>query len=206
MTRFGPASVIVLFIVGSSAIASGQDAAKDQSTLTINLTDSRGLKLPQGALSIRSSNGRTVYAAEAKDQAVVRLPYGRYSITFEANWYRPAHRDVVIDKPECFVELAAIFVPEEGNTPSSISIQVDPATSCTSGGSLWAKLVSVYSPDTMERRIGVAGFALFEPVEAGVYAVIVVDGSKVRNVSPVVTVSQVTKTTLKLSPCESETR
>jgi hypothetical protein len=111
----------------------------------------------------------------------------------------------VIDKPESFIELASAFVPEGGNPPASISIKVDPATSCTADGSLWAKLVGVYSLDEMERRIVVpGGYALFEPVAAGSYVLIVVDGLRVRAALPIETTRPLVTATVKLSTCDSK--
>jgi hypothetical protein len=191
----------LIILRATTATAFAQNALNLQGTLTINLTDTRGLKLPRGKLSIKSNEGSIVYAAEVGGQAVIRLPYGRYTITFEADWFRPARRDVVVDGPECFVELAATFVPEGGSAPGSISIKVDPATSCASEGSLWAKLIGVYSQEVAERHVGSAGFALFEPVESGTYVVIVVDGQKIRAAFPVAMTIPNTVATIVLSPC-----
>jgi hypothetical protein len=184
-------------------IAFGQ-AEHEQGALTINLTDRSGLKVSRGSLSIKSSEGRIVYTAAAEGQVVVHLPHGRYTVEFENEWSPVVRRDVVIDKQDCFVELASTFVPEGGNQAGSISIKVDPSTSCTVNGSLWAKLVGVYSQDAMERRISPVGYALFEPVEGGSYVVIVIDGSKVRATVPIITTRPITTATLTLSPCESK--
>lgn len=181
--------------------AIGQTEYK-QGTLTVNLTDTRGLKMPPGTLSIKSSEGKVVFAAAAEGQAIAHLPYDRYTVEFESAWSSMVRREVVIDKPDCFLELASTFVPEGGNMPGSISIKIDQTRSCTADGFLWAKLVAVYSQDAMERRISPGGYALFEPVEAGSYVVIVVDGAKIRATLPLVTTREITTATLTLSACE----
>jgi hypothetical protein len=203
VTSIRSASLFVLIVMSAAVSVCGQ-SENQQGVLTINLTDTRGLQVSRGSLSIKSSQGKVVYATAAEGQAIVHLPYGRYSVEFKNEWSPPARRDVVIDKPECFLELASTFVPEGGNKPGSISIKVDPATSCTADGSLWTKLVGVYSQDVLERRIGPGGYALFEPVEGGSYVVIVVDGSKVRAALPVATTRQITTATIALSGCESK--
>jgi hypothetical protein len=198
-------SVLGLSVLGATTTAFTQTAEPEKGTLTVNLTDTRGLKVSPGNLSIKSTQGKVVYSATADGQVIVHLAYGRYSVEFENAWSPRVSRDVVIDKPDSFVELASTFVPEGGNLPASISIKVDPATSCTADGSLWAKLVGVYSRDEMERRIVVpGGYALFEPVAGGSYVLIVVDGPKVRATLPIETTRQLASATIRLSGCDSK--
>lgn len=204
MTRFQSVAMTVIGF-SAAAIFFGQSDS-NQGTLTIDLSSSRGLKLPRGRVSIRSSQGSSVFTAAAEGQVVVHLPYGRYTVEFDTNWFEPARRDVVIDKPDSFMELAARFVPEGGRAPGSISVRIEPATSCSAEGFLWAKLVGVHTQDAMERRItlgGSAGYALFEPVDDGTYILMVVDGARVRAMSSIITDHQLTTATLSLSPCES---
>jgi hypothetical protein len=200
----------VLFWVSAAIIAVParcQEAKSDEGTLTVDITDTFGSRVPPGMLSVRSAGGEIVSSAEVQSQAVVRLAYGRYTIEFRSNWYQPARRDVVINSAESFAELGAVFVaPEENYAPGSISVKVDPANSCSAkgGASLRAKLVGVYTQYTEERHISPRGFALFEPVDRGTYLVIVVEGSKVRAARPVVAKGQVTVATVSIPPCESE--
>jgi hypothetical protein len=196
-----------LLFAGAVAVATilGQETKTGEAALTVNLIDTFGSKVSRGTLSIKSSEGGVVYSAEAQDQVVVHLPYGRYTMEFRANWYQTARREVLIDSPESFTVLAAIFVaPEENYTPGSISIKVDPAKTCGAEGSLWAKLVGVYTRDVLERHISPGGYALFEPVDRGVYVAIIVDGSKVRGTLPITTKGRITTATLNLSPCQSQ--
>jgi hypothetical protein len=200
----------VLFWVSAAIITAPvrcQEAKADEGTLTVDITDTFGSRVPSGMLSVRSTGGEVVYTAEVQSQAVVHLAYGRYTIEFRSNWYQPARRDVVINSAESFAELGAVFVAQEENyTPGSISIKVDPAKSCSAkgGASLWAKLVGVYTRYAEERHISPRGHALFEPVDRGKYLVIVIDGSRVRAALPVVTKGQVTVANVSLPPCESE--
>jgi hypothetical protein len=196
--------ILGLSVLSATVSAPAQTTGPEEGTLRINLTDTSGLKVSSGSLSIKSGEGKVVYSATA-DGPVVQLPYGRYSVEFENPWSPRVSRDVVIDKPESFIELASTFVPEGGNTPVSISIKVDPAGSCTGEGSLWAKLVGVYSLDEMERRVVVpGGYALFEPVAAGSYVLIVVDGSKVRATLPIETTRPLVTAAVRLSACDSK--
>ncbi len=191
----------VLMLVGVPSAASAQ-TANEQGALTINLTDTRGLKVASGTLTIKSKQGKVIYSATTEGPALVQLPYGRYSVEFENAWSPHVSREVVIDKPESFIELASTFVPEGGNPLVSISIKVDPVTSCTADGSLWAKLVGVYSLDEMEQRVTVpGGYALFEPVRGGSYVLMIVDGTKLRAILPVETTRQLMAVTARLSPC-----
>jgi hypothetical protein len=191
-------------LIGLTATALGQ-TGDEQGALTINFTSTNGLKMPRGRLSIKSNQGKVVYEAPAEGQAIVHLPYGRYSVAFEADWFEPVRRVVVVDKPDNFVQLGAVFdAPETGPLHVSISVKVEPATSCTADGSLWAKLVGVYSQEEMERRVVVpGGYALFEPVVSGSYVLIVVDGAKVRATLPIETTRLLTTATVSLSACQA---
>lgn len=191
-------SVVLVSLAGRTA---GQ-AETETGTLTVNLSDTQGKGIPGGRLIITSSQGRTVYSENVIGSLTVRLPYGHYSVKFNSDWYTVVTGDVAIDKPQCFLELASTFVPEGGNTPKSVSIKVSPTASCTGDGVLWAKLVGVYSPKVMERSVGNGGYALFEPLEEGVYVVIIVDGANVRATLPLATKGLVTVVNIKLSPCE----
>lgn len=197
-------SVVGLIVLSWARVAPGQLSVTGQGVLALNFTDTRGLKITSGVLSIASSEGKLVYRSEVGSRAVVRLPYGRYEVTFDAESFRSAHRDVVIDKPECFVVMASAFVPEGKGPSGSISIKVEPAISCVGEGPLWAKLVGIFADVTEQREISTAGFALFDPVDAGAYVVIVVDGSRVRATLPISTTRMVTTATLDLSPCLSK--
>ena len=195
---------IAFILIGVTATVLGQ-TGDEQGALTINLTDTNGLKVSPGSLAIKSSQGKVVFSTTTEGPVLVHLPYGRYSVQFDNAWSPRVSRDVVIDKPDSFVELASTFVPEGGNPPISISIKVDPAVSCTTDGSLWAKLVGVYSQDEMERRVVVpGGYALFEPLKSGSYVLIIVDGAKVRAALPIETTRLLTRVTASLSACQAK--
>jgi hypothetical protein len=197
-------SLLILSVLTTIGAAEVLGQGEQQGTLTINLTNTRGVNLLQGKLSVKSSNNRLVYEGEATGQVTVRLPYGRYVVTYEDRVFSSVEREVLIDKSDSFVELAAAFVPEGGTHPSSISIKVVPETSCLSDGFLWVKLVGVFSQDTAERRVSSRGYALFEPVEDGAYVIVVVDGTNVRATLPVVTTRQLVTATITLAPCTTK--
>jgi hypothetical protein len=204
LTTTRSAGLLLVYTAIAAATILGQETKTERGTLTIKLTDTFGSKVSRGILSIKSSGGGVAYSAEAQGQVAVQLPYGRYTVEFGTNWYQPSRRDVVIDSPDSFAELAAIFVvPEENYAPGSISIKIDPAKSCSAEGSLWAKLIGVYTQDIMERHVSSGGYALFEPVDRGAYIVIVVDGSNVRATSPIMTKGQITTASIALAACES---
>lgn len=197
--------VIALSVLSGTGAVRAQTAGSERGALTISLNDTSGLKVAPGSLTIKSGQGTVVYSATTEGPVVVHLPYGRYSVEFENAWSPLVSRQVVIDKPDSFVELAPTFVPEGGGLRVSISIKVDPATSCTAGGMLWAKLVGVHSQEEMERRIVLpGGYALFEPLGIGSYVLIVVDGSKVRATVPIETTGKLTTAAVKLSGCDSK--
>ena len=58
-------------------------------------------------------------------------------------------------------------------TTSSVSIAVQPARSCIAGGRLVARIFAVFGDSSFEREVTSFGYALFEPLEPGVYAVMV---------------------------------
>jgi hypothetical protein len=142
LTTISSPGLLLLGVFIAVATILGQETKADQGTLTSNLTDTFGSKVSRGILSIKSSDGGLVYSREAQDQAVVHLPYGRYTIAFQTNWDKSSRRDVVIDSPDSFADLAVIsLLPEENYTASSISIKIEPVKSCAADGHLWAKLI-----------------------------------------------------------------
>jgi hypothetical protein len=139
-----------------------------------------------------------------KDEAVVDLAYGDYTVSFTSKFLADAHRKVTVDRQDCFVVLATdmdevvLDVPHE---PVSVSVRVQPPDSCAPAGLLWTKLVGVYSTYLGERRVAPGGFALFEPVQPGSYVVMVVDGQKVRAMQTVKTFGSVTVVNIPLGHC-----
>lgn len=191
--------VLLVLLVTTTAATVLAQAAHQEGAVTISLTYINGQKA-SGRLSIKSSENRVVYSGEAEGRVTIHLPFGIYHLEFESAWSPRVSRDMVVDKLDSFIELASTFVPEGGSQPAAISVKVDPAKSCTPDGALWAKLVGVYSTDTMERAISPGGYALFEPVE-GSYVLIVIDGPRVRATLPVETTRQITTVTVGLPPC-----
>src|SRR5690242_17014175 len=103
---------LALSALSQLAVVAAQAAGPLQGTLTISLNDTSGLKVAPGSLSIKSSQGAVVYSAMTDGPTVVHIPYGRYSVEFENTWSPRVSRQIVIDRPDSFVELAPTFVPE----------------------------------------------------------------------------------------------
>jgi hypothetical protein len=194
-----------LLLCFCGVISNGQSGGRKDATLTVRIVSRFGGAMPGGRLSIRSRNGVFAYEAGVKSEISVSLPYGEYLVSFRGDFLAPVERGVTVDRPECFTVLATDMdrvVLDVKHDSVSISVRVQPATSCAGGGLLWAKLAGVFSDDSSERRIGSAGFALFDPVEAGTYVLVIVDGPEVRAAQVVVTSGPTTVANVALAPCK----
>lgn len=195
------ASVLLLFAI---CRATAQSDELKTSVLTVLITTPSGGKTSSGALSIRSTNGSTVFSTTTAEGATVRIPYGEYVITFGGEFLADIQRAVSVNRPDCFVVLAAemsYIVLDLPHDPVSVSIKIESPSSCTPGGLLWARLIGVYSSHLVERRIASGGYALFEPLSPGTYAVLIVDGEQVRAFRTIRTWGPVTVVTIPLSSC-----
>jgi hypothetical protein len=170
--------------------------------LTILVASNVGGPVRTGSLSV-TRNGRQVYSAEIKSGAMVRLPYGDYTVDFKAFGWKPVHKQIKVEKPEGLIVLGAIGedLMEIRDVPVAITLKVSPSTSCSADSEMWAKLVGVFSDYSTQEKVGPYGITLFDSIDAGTYVVMIVDGKRVRAVQAVTTKSRVTVVPLTLLEC-----
>jgi hypothetical protein len=193
------------------SVVCAQPAVQREGTLTICLVNPFGKRLPPGRLSV-TSGGLSRYSADVDGVATVKLPYGTYTVTFEASWIEPARRVVEVDSAARFVVLTSQMEELEAPPKSdplgvprdtiSVSLRARPERSCKDGGILWAKLVGAFTDQVLERRVDSYGYALFEPLVAGTYVLMVLDGDRVRTLQTVTTTRRLTVLQVPLSGCE----
>jgi hypothetical protein len=115
-------------------------------------------------------------------------------------------RELTIDQPEALFVLSEPFNNFVSDLtspqPFAISIKVQPVKPCAPGGSLWAKLVGVYSTYSSERKIGPNGFALFDAIDDGQYLLMIVDGTQIRATQLVKTDRKVTTVSITPQDCK----
>jgi hypothetical protein len=172
--------------------------------LSVYVVSTLGGPLPAGTLSVRSESGDIVYSGAIKGQRTIRLPYGEYTISFDADFIEPVSRKVSIHGRERFLVLGTDMeqtVLDIPHGPVTVSVRVRPADACAPGNLLWAKLVGVFSDFAVEQRIGQGGYALFEPVQVGKYVLVVVDGDRIRAAQVLTTKGEVTTVQVALSAC-----
>jgi hypothetical protein len=182
-----------------------QDAAGDSGTLTAHILSLSGGPLPAGRLSVEDKTGKLLYAARVQGDTTLSLPFGDYVVTFESEFIKQVRRIVKVDKKDTFVVIATDMddiVLDIPHDPVGVTIAVRPPPPCQPGNYLWARLVSVFSGWSMERKITPEGYALFEPVESGVYVVIVVEGKTVRSTQPILTNGPLTSVKVNLDKCQ----
>ena len=187
------------------ATCSGQTQDQQRAKVTVKIVDNRGAAIPSGTLSIRSGDGAAIYSAQVRSTVSLDLPYGRYVVSFETEFFRPVRREVTINQREELIVLATHMdrvVLDVRHDPISVSLHVTPGTACSDDGILWARLVGVFSDYSAVRRVSPMGFALFEPVEFGTYTVLIVDGSAVRATKIFDTTRSVTVVDVPLSECK----
>lgn len=195
---------VILLLV---SLADAQTGQIPVAVLTVALRDSLGLQMPGGKLLIRNGEGKSIFSEVAQDTATVRLPYGRYTVSFETPFFQRVVREIDISRPEPFLVLGAEmdrFVLDGKNDPVAVSVSVTPSSSCRPDGLVWAKIIGVFSTNSFEQRIkpaGSVGVALFEPMEVGTYLIVVIDGSIVRATTFIETKKPLTVVSLSLSPC-----
>lgn len=193
------------------ALALAQGAGSQSSdartgVLTVHITSTSGTALPGGRLSVYPKRGQPVSWTGVRGERTVQLPYGDYTVGFEAEFLKPVKRQVTIDRPETFLVLAtnmADTVLDLRHEPVAVSLSVQPPAACTPGDYLWAKLTGVFADYASERKIGPFGYAVFEPLEVGTYVVTVVEGRTVRAIKPVATWGEITVVDIQLPACRS---
>jgi hypothetical protein len=189
-------------------IASAQEILKDQpkrSDVIFELlwNDGKPLEL---TLEIDSQDGRQLYREKVRSQAIVPLPYGSYLVKYEGDGFASATRRLTVDRLDQLVVFTEFLedyrIIVEPPPPGGITMKVHPMKSCTPNGTLWAKLVAVYSDYSQERKLSSYGFALFEPVNHGTYVLMIVDRDRVRATRVVSTIANLTSLDIALEDCE----
>lgn len=201
---FGLFAVLPALALAQGAASQSSDARTG--VLTVHINVNQRDSLPGGRLSVYLKQGEPVSWTDVRGERTVHLPYGDYTVAFEAEFLKPVKRQVTIDKPETFLVLAtnmADAVLDLRHEPVAVSLSVQPPAACTPGAYLWAKLTGVFADYASERKIGPFGYAVFEPLEVGTYVVTVVDGRTVRAIKPVATWGEITVVDIQLPACQS---
>lgn len=196
---------ITILLCVAVALGRAQSSNEEVGALTVQMKTLLGGKLPPSHVRIRSKSGELISSVEATNEIKIVLPYGAYVVTVEGTFLETASREVVVNRPNCFLVLAtdmARFVLDTEMKPVAVSVQAIPHESCDAHERLWAKLVGVYGDYSAEEPIGLHGFALFEPLQVGIYVLMIAEGGRVRAVMPVTTKGPVTTVKAQLSPCE----
>jgi hypothetical protein len=181
----------------------GQNQTTDHGRLSIKLLDYSGREV-SATLSIASADTRVIFQQNVKGGATTDVPYGSYLISLSDDFLLPAKREVNVDHPETFVTLVTRI--NEFNdlglgAPTSVSIRLQPAKSCSADGYIWVKMVGVYADFSAERKVSPGGFALFEPIYYGQYLLLVLDGGRVRTTQILDPKGKVTTIDIRLPDC-----
>jgi hypothetical protein len=184
-------------------LLAGADAP--EGTLELRVTTVFGGPVSPGRITIRGADSSSVITtASSQELYSKKLAYGSYEITFESPDWKTKKRIVKIDREKVLVTLAveADVLLDFGDIDLAVSVRVQPPTSCTRDGIIYAKLVGAFSDFAIETKLSSRGLGLLEPVPPGKYALIVTDGSKVRAAVPVEMTGPVTVVEAQLRACQ----
>ena len=200
MSQLWLAVFLLAFCAGTSHAMQAADEMAQVSVLLVSLD---GLRLPPGRLSVVNDRGQTVASPAIADKVEVQLPFGVYEFRVRGDGFEETRRTVAIRSRKAAVLMGVPFRTFHAPpTTSSVSIAVQPARSCIAGGRLVARIFAVFGDSSFEREVTSFGYALFEPLEPGVYAVMVLDGPRIRATQTIHTTQSLHNLGMKLNLCQ----
>lgn len=192
--------LVAVWMLASAENASCQEM---KGILNVKLTNFGGVQLPTGRLSIRSNKGEVLYSESVSGSARVELPYGEYTVSFEAEFIQKAERRVSVDHRDGFLVLASEMTSVVLDVPSSpvaITVRASSPDACKAGDMMWAKLIGVFRDYTVERPLK-SGMTLFDPIAPGDYVLLILDGERVRSMKVIRTSGPLTSSNPVLDDC-----
>lgn len=152
-----------------------------ESSVRLAAITRHGLELT-GEFEIKPARGAPKFVSGSP--VSLRLPYGRYTVSFGGPFSLGVSREVEIRDPSTLVILTSDFVFEAGPVePSSVTLKAAGRTACGTAP-LWVKLTGVHSEYTATAEIR-SGYAFFDRVPWGTYLLIVIEGKQVLGTYPV---------------------
>jgi hypothetical protein len=216
--------------IAVSALVHGQTDVPNFGDVTFEFVGPDGGPPGVGTLEIYSVDGGKIIEQHVEAEATFRLSYGKHLVNFIAQSSVGERRYVTVDEPKSFVVIpwrVENFVTDYSfPTPHELQIAVKPATSCAPGGSLWAKLVGVYSDyarvgkfeshdlvtlDNLDffgvkgRKMESEALVTFDSLDYSQYLIMIVDADHLRATQAVTPLGKVTRVNITLPACDQKT-
>lgn len=197
---------IALFLLFIFSIPAKGD--EGSGIVTIIVVDGFGKQLSPGTLVVKDQSGRDVYSATT-ERANVNLPYGSYSVSFDAIYSGHFQRHLIVDGPRKIFYLTTAFeVYHDLALPTAaVTFKLVPDGTCPAESRFSIMLTGLfidYAESHPVQQAGSIGVALFEPLKMGRYLAAVLEGNVVRAVQSVDTSGKLTSVTIPLSCGPSE--
>jgi hypothetical protein len=193
-------SLVLLIGIAASGWLYAQPAPPQYGDVTFELVGNGGGP-GGGTLEICSVDGGKIYERQVDREAAFHLEYGKHLVQYTAPSSAGVLRYITVDQPKSFVvipwRLENFIYDGPPAEPWTLQISVKSVNSCATGGSLWAKLVGVYSDysavrviehepvtrdrlDNLDRVIESNGVVTFDSLDHGFYLLMILDAEHIR--------------------------
>lgn len=194
---------VLLLVEGLARIWAGQADERQVGAVRVLMVSRSGDSLPAGRLTIETDRGTVVFTGTPKGEVTVRLPFGRYRVSFLHEMMMPTEKEVDVNKKATLVVLPIDFQLVHVDPPvADLSVRIRRSESCSDAESPrgWVRLVGVFSDVSLVAEVK-SGHALFESLKPGAYVAIVVSGTATLSAMPVSVRGKYTTLEVPITAC-----